>query len=158
LQVAETVYDMLVAGGSMAMVVHTVEGRPRPPSPGHPPIPHEELQELVVAYLGADRRMGQGFAPVRDHKFEDILVRTRFGAPRVVFAPGVSGAAARHGQRHLRLPLACLHPRRICSATAWTKFVVEARSLLQARSEDGLFWGLAGRHRDRDRSKALTRS
>ena len=73
----------------MAMVVHTVEGRPRPPSPGHPPIPHEELQELIVAYLGADRRMGQGFAPMRDHKFEDILVQTRFGAPRAVFAPGV---------------------------------------------------------------------
>jgi SAM-dependent methyltransferase len=38
-QVAETVYDMLEPGGALALIVHTVRGRPRPPDPGVPPIP-----------------------------------------------------------------------------------------------------------------------
>jgi SAM-dependent methyltransferase len=32
-QVAETVYDMLEPGGALALIVHTVTGRPRPPDP-----------------------------------------------------------------------------------------------------------------------------
>jgi SAM-dependent methyltransferase len=32
-RVAETVYDMLEPGGALALVVHTVTGRPRPPDP-----------------------------------------------------------------------------------------------------------------------------
>ena len=35
-QVAETVYDMLEPGGALALIVHTVTGRPRPPDPGVP--------------------------------------------------------------------------------------------------------------------------
>ena len=90
LAVAEIIYDMLEPGGALAMIVHTVEGRDRPEPPlGHPPIPHEELDRLVVQYLGPERRMGQGFAPVRDHKFADILIQSRFGVPREVFAPGI---------------------------------------------------------------------
>jgi ubiquinone/menaquinone biosynthesis C-methylase UbiE len=87
-RVAEAVYDMLEPGGTLALIVHTPEGRSRPPSPGPPPIPHEEIKALVETYLGSTRRVGQGIAPVRNHRFEDVLVRTRFGAPRVIFAPG----------------------------------------------------------------------
>src|SRR3954453_23264385 len=90
-RVAEVVYDMLEPGGALALIVHTVEGRPVPPSPGPPPIPHAEIEALVEKYLGSARRAGQGVAPVRTHRFEDILVRTRFGAPRSVFAPGIPG-------------------------------------------------------------------
>ncbi len=44
--VAETVYDMLESGGALALIVHTVTG-PRPPSPGVPAIPHEEISWWV---------------------------------------------------------------------------------------------------------------
>ena len=77
--VAETVFDLLEPGGAMAMVVHTVKDRPRPPNPGHPLIPHDELDALVKKYLGSTKRAGQGSAPVRLHRFEDVLVGTRFG-------------------------------------------------------------------------------
>ena len=32
---------------------HTVTGRPRPPDPGVPPIPHDEIKALVEEYLGS---------------------------------------------------------------------------------------------------------
>ena len=79
--VAETVYDMLEPGGALALIVHTVAGRPRPPDPGVPPIPHDEITALVVKYLGSARRAGQDTAPERTHRFEDVLVRTPFGVP-----------------------------------------------------------------------------
>ena len=79
--VAETIYDMLEPGGALALVVHTVAGRTRPPDPGLPTIPHEEITALVGKYLGSLRRAGQGTVPQRNHRFEDVLVRTRFGVP-----------------------------------------------------------------------------
>jgi len=66
-QVAETVYDMLEPGGALALIVHTVTGRPRPPDPGLPPIPHAEIKALVAKYLGSTRRVGQGTAQERTH-------------------------------------------------------------------------------------------
>ena len=88
-RVAETVYDMLEPGGALALIVHTVTGRPRPPDPGVPPIPHDEIKALVEKYLGSIRRAGQGTAPERTHRFEDVLARTRFGVPRQFFIPGI---------------------------------------------------------------------
>jgi hypothetical protein len=44
--VAEAVYDMLDPGGALALIIHTVDGRPAPPSPGPPAIPHEEIRAL----------------------------------------------------------------------------------------------------------------
>jgi SAM-dependent methyltransferase len=143
LRVAETVFDMLVPGGAMAIVVNTLDGRQRPPSPGHPPIPHDELQALVVKYLGTERRMGQGVAPVRDHKFEDILVQTRFGAPRSVFAPGIPDL--------LRTTDSVISGYLSMSSSAphlfgdrLDEFVTDARTLLEATSQDGLFWDWPG--------------
>jgi SAM-dependent methyltransferase len=54
-QVAEVVYDMLEPGGALALIAHTVTGRPRPPDPGVPPIPHDDLKALVAKYLGSQR-------------------------------------------------------------------------------------------------------
>ena len=51
-RVAETVYDMLEPGGALALIVHTVAGRPRPPGPAVPAIPHDEIKALVGKYLG----------------------------------------------------------------------------------------------------------
>jgi hypothetical protein len=81
---------MLEPGGALALIVHTVAGQPRPARPGPPPIPHDEISALVAKYLGSTRRAGQGTTPERTHRFEDMLARTRFGAPRVLFAPGKS--------------------------------------------------------------------
>src|SRR3954451_23002646 len=64
-RVAEAVFDMLEPGGAMALIVNTVQGRPEPPNPGHPPIPHEEIEALVYKYLGPERRAGQGVAQAR---------------------------------------------------------------------------------------------
>jgi len=55
-QVAEIIYDLLEPGGALALIVHTVEGRPQPPGPGPPPIPHNEIKALVQLYLGSTRR------------------------------------------------------------------------------------------------------
>jgi hypothetical protein len=41
--VAEAVYDMLEPGGAMALIVHTVTGRPRPPDPLRSPIRAQAL-------------------------------------------------------------------------------------------------------------------
>lgn len=71
-RIAETVYDLLEPGGALALVAHTVEGRPQPPI-GGTPIPHAETTALVEKYLGCTRRAGQGAAPARTHRFEDVL-------------------------------------------------------------------------------------
>lgn len=143
LSVAETVYDMLEPTGAMAMIVHTVKDRPQPPEPGHPPIPHDELRALVVKYLGSDQRMGQGFAPVRNHRFEDILVQTRFAPPRSVFAPGIPDLlrgvdSVISGYLSLSSSAPHLFGDRL------DDFVAEARALLESRSADGLFWDWPG--------------
>ena len=143
LSVAETVYDMLEPTGAMAMIVHTVKDRPQPPEPGHPPVPHDELRALVVKYLGSDQRMGQGFAPVRNHRFDDILVQTRFAPPRSVFAPGIPDLlrgvdSVISGYLSLSSSAPHLFGDRL------DDFVAEARALLESRSADGLFWDWPG--------------
>ncbi len=143
LRVAEAVYDMLEPGGAIALIVHTLKDRDRPAPPGHPPIPHDELQVLVVKYLGSERRMGQGFAPVRNHRFEDILVQTRFAPPRSVFAPGVSDLLRGvDGVISGYLSLSSSAPHLFDDQL--DAFIAEARALLESRSSDGLFWDWPG--------------
>jgi hypothetical protein len=114
-----------------------------PSSPDHPPIPHDAVRDLVARYLGPRRRAGQGFAAPSPDRYEDALARTRFGPPRIVFAPGrprlvrdvdslVSGYysmswAAPHlfGERR-------------------ASFDAELRALLFDHSPDGLFWDWPG--------------
>jgi SAM-dependent methyltransferase len=86
-RVAEIVYDLLEPGGAIALIVHTVEGRPVPPSTGHPPIPHDEIKDLIARYLSGKKRPPEGKRVAPD-RYEDALARTRFGVPRIVFAPG----------------------------------------------------------------------
>jgi SAM-dependent methyltransferase len=142
-RVAEAVYDMLDPGGALALIVHTVEGRPVPPSPGPPPIPHAEIKALVEKYLGSARRAGQGIAPVRTHRFEDVLVRTRFGAPRSIFAPGIPNL--------LRTSESVLSGYFSMSSSAphlfgdlVEDFAAEVRELLTLRSPQGIFWDWPG--------------
>ncbi|MBO0781864.1 MAG: class I SAM-dependent methyltransferase [Ktedonobacteraceae bacterium] len=142
-RVAEAVYDMLEPGGALVLIVHTVEGRAVPPSPGPPPIPHAEIKALVQKYLGSTRRAGQGIAPVRTHRFEDALVRTRFGTPRVIFAPGIpdlvrDSESVLSGYFSLSSSAPHLFGDRV------EAFANEVRELLKARSPEGLFWDWPG--------------
>jgi SAM-dependent methyltransferase len=140
--VAEAVYDLLEPGGAIALVVHTVEGRPQPEGPGYPPIPHDEIRALIGEYLGARRRAGQGFTPEWE-RYEDALARTRFGAPRSVFAPGrpdilrdVDGVLA----GYLSMSYSAPH----LYADRLEEFEAEVRALLAERSPDGVFWDWPG--------------
>jgi SAM-dependent methyltransferase len=142
-RVAETVYDLLEPSGSLALVVHTVNGRDEPPNPGAPPIPHDEIRALVAEYLGPKVRSGQGFAPVRRHRFEDILVRTRFGAPRQVFAPGIpdllrDSESVLSGYFSMSSSAPHLYGERV------DDFAAAVRELLASRSPDGVFWDWPG--------------
>ena len=142
-RVAEAVYDILAPGGAMALIVHTVEGRPAPPSPGPPPIPHAEIKALVEKYLGSTRRAGQGIAPVRTHHFEDVLVRTRFGAPRSIFAPGIpdllrNSESVLSGYFSMSSSAPHLFGDRV------EDFASEVRELLTSRSPEGIFWDWPG--------------
>ena len=90
-RVAETVYDMLEPGGALALIVHTVAGRPRPPGPGMPAIPHDEITALVRKYLGSTRRAGQGIFPERTHRFDIDLA---WAQPRIGVTFEVGSAPA----------------------------------------------------------------
>ncbi len=142
-RVAEIVYDMLAPGGVLALIAHTVAGRPRPPDPGVPPIPHEEIKALVEKYLGSNRRAGQGNAPERTNRFEDVLVRTRFGVPRQFFVPGIprllrESESVLSGYLSLSSSAPHLYGDRL------DDFAGEVRALLADRSADGVFWDWPG--------------
>jgi len=142
-RVAEAVYDMLDPGGALAMIVHEVEGRPKPPSPGQPSIPHAEIQALVEKYLGPTRRAGQGVAPVRTHRFADVLVRTRFGAPRSVFVPGIPDLL-RDSESVLSGYLSMSSSAPHLFGGRLEDFTREVRELLASRSPEGVFWDWPG--------------
>jgi SAM-dependent methyltransferase len=142
-RVAEIVYDMLEPGGALALIAHTLDGRPRPPDPGVPPIPHDEIKALVRKYLGSNRRAGQGTAPQRSHRFEDVLVRTRFGAPQQIFVPGIpdllrDSESVLSGYFSLSSAAPHLFGDRL------DDFAGDVRALLASRSADGLFWDWPG--------------
>lgn len=140
--VAEKVYDMLEPGGALALVVHTVEGRPVPP-PAGVPIPQDELAEIVVKYLGTINRAGQGKREVRTHRFEDVLSKTRFGMPESIFLPGIpdlmrSTDSVLSGFFSVSFSAPHLYGDRV------DEFADEVRSLLRDRSPDGMFWDWPG--------------
>jgi len=142
-RVMETVYDMLEPDGALAMVVHTVEGRPEPPSPGQPRIPHAEIEALVEKYLGTTRRAGQGVSPVRTHRFEDVLVRTRFGAPRQIFVPGIPDLL-RDSESVLSGYFSFSSSAPHLFGERAEDFAREVRELLASRSPEGVFWDWPG--------------
>jgi SAM-dependent methyltransferase len=142
-RVADAVYDLLEPGGTMALIVHTVAGRSAPTNPGAPPIPHADLAALVEKYLGSTRRAGQRSADVRAYRFEDVLIRTRFGRPRILFAPGIPDLirdtdSVVSGYLSMSWSAPHLYGERL------DEFVDEARQLLEMASPDGLFWDWPG--------------
>jgi SAM-dependent methyltransferase len=142
-QVAETVYDMLQPGGALALIVHTVTGRARPPDPGVPAIPHDEIEALVDKYLGPGRRAGQGAAPQRTHRSEDVLARTRFGVPQQFFVPGIPDLL-RDSESILSGYLSMSFSAPHLFGDRLDDFAGEVRALLAERSAGGLFWDWPG--------------
>jgi SAM-dependent methyltransferase len=141
--VAEAVYDMLEPCGALALIVHTVVGRPAPPSPGPPPIPHAEIEALVEKYLGSTRRAGRGIAPVRAHRFEDVLARTRFGPPQIIFAPGIPDLVRdRESVLSGYFSMSSSAPHLFGDRV--DDFAREVRELLASRSPEGVFWDWPG--------------
>jgi SAM-dependent methyltransferase len=141
--VAEAVYDMLVPGGALALVCHAGAGRTRPPDPGVPAIPHDEIEALVRKYLGSTRRAGQGFAPRRTHRFEDVLARTRFGVPGQFSAPGIPDLL-RDSESVLSGYLSNSFSAPHLFGDRLDDFTGEVRALLADRSPRSLFWDWPG--------------
>jgi SAM-dependent methyltransferase len=142
-RVAEAVYDVVEPGGALALIVHAHEGRPAPIGPGYPLIPHDEIHELIRRYLGPRRRAGRGFRTEPPDRYEDALARTRFGAPRQLFAPGrpdivqdVDGIVAAFFSMSFAVPHLFGERR--------DAFEADLRALLEATSPDGLFWDWPG--------------
>jgi SAM-dependent methyltransferase len=84
-----------------------------------------------------------GTAPVRAHRFEDILVRTRFGAPRSIFAPGIpdllrDSESVLSGYFSFSTSAPHLFGDRV------EDFAADVRELLQTRSAEGVFWDWPG--------------
>jgi SAM-dependent methyltransferase len=142
-RVAEAVYDLLEPGGALALIVHSVDGRPQPPNPGYPPIPHDDLRALVKRHLGSNDRSGQGYVAPRSHTFEDVLVGTRFGSPITLFAAGVPDLvrdtrSVISGYLSMTTSAPHLFGERLAG------FVGDARRLLHDRSPSGRFWDWPG--------------
>jgi SAM-dependent methyltransferase len=142
-RVAEALYDMLEPDGALALIVHTVEDRPAPPSPGPPPIPHAEIRVLVEKYLGSIRRAGQGVSLVRNHRFEDVLVRTRFGATESIFVPGIPDLL-RDSESVLSGYFSMSSSAPHLFGDRAEDFAGEVRELLASRSPEGMFWDWPG--------------
>jgi len=142
-RVAEAVYDMLEPGGALALIGHQVEGRPKPAGPPLPPIPHDVIEAIIERYLGPRRRAGQGWRPDPTERDEEVLARTRFGAPRQLFAPGrpdivrdIDGVVANYFSMSYAAPH-LFGGRRAA-------FEADLRAELAASSPGGLFWDWPG--------------
>ena len=141
--VAEAVYDMVEPGGALVLVGHHAAGRPVPPSPGPPRIPHDEIEDLVRKYLGPARRAGQSTPPAQALSLEDALASSRFGAPRVIFVPGIPDLvrdieSVVSGYFSMSFAAPHLFGDRV------EEFAGEVRELLTERSPEGVFWDWPG--------------
>jgi SAM-dependent methyltransferase len=140
---AETMYDLLEPGGGLAVIHDQREGRPEPEGPGIPPIPHDAIRELIDRYLGADRPESRARTLVRERSHEAALAATRFGPPRVLYAPGradivrdIDDMVAKVFSKSSSAPH--LFGSRL------DEFEADLRKLLAAQSPSGLFWEWPG--------------
>jgi SAM-dependent methyltransferase len=62
--VAEAVYDLLEPGGAIVLISHDIDAGPVPTGTADPPIPDQQVQELITRYLGPDRRSGSRLAVI----------------------------------------------------------------------------------------------
>jgi SAM-dependent methyltransferase len=142
--VAEAVHDVLEPGGAIALIVHDLDAAPAPTGTGDPPIPHDEVRELISRYLGPERRSGQRPASrFGSERLEATLARTRFGPVKIIRAPGrpditrdVDGVIS----GYMSMSYAAPH----LFGVHLDAFVADLRRLLEARTTTGRFWDWPG--------------
>jgi ubiquinone/menaquinone biosynthesis C-methylase UbiE len=142
-RVLEMVYDLLAPGGAVAVISHNPPHREAPAGPGHPRIPHAEIRALIAKYLGPQRRAGQGFAPFSDEYFQDNVANTRFGAPRIVYAPGREDLVQGPDEllaNFLSTSFAATH----LFGERFDDFVADFYALLAEHTDTGKFWDWPG--------------
>jgi len=141
---AEAGYDALEPGGAIVLIAHDpTRAAPHQP-PDTPAVPHDDIDRLVRAYLGPERRSGaRPAASYQAEQFEETLARTRFGNPRVVYAPGrpdivrdVDGVIA----GCLSMSFAAPH----LFGSTLDDFIADLRALLEQRSPTRRFWDWPG--------------
>jgi trans-aconitate methyltransferase len=140
--VADTVYDLLEPGGSIALIAHTVHGC-AVPEPLAEPIPHEAIREVIRRYLGSDSRAGHGRRPANAEPFADSLAASRFGASRTVRAPGRVDLVRSVDDvidNYLSMSFAAPH----LFGPHLEAFVDDVRALLVTIAPDGRFWDWPG--------------
>ena len=142
-EVAELVYDRLEPGGSMVVVSHDHVTPEVPPGPGDPIIPHDEVKAIITAYLGEERRAGQGIVRLWPDRYEDAIARTRFGEPRAVSVPrrrditrDIDGVIS----GFLSMSFAAPH----LFGDSLDAFVADVRALLEPLTPTGRFWDWPG--------------
>ncbi|MFL5682913.1 MAG: class I SAM-dependent methyltransferase [Chloroflexota bacterium] len=142
-RVAEAVFDMLEPSGALALIVHTVDGRPVPPSPGPPPIPHTEINALVQKYLGSTERAGRGTRRAPSRRFEDVLAASRFESVETLYLPGVADLV-RDTESVLSGYFSFSYSAPHLFGARVGAFAADVRRVLTAHSPDGLFWDWPG--------------
>lgn len=138
-EVADAVYDLLVPGGSLVLISHEVDRRLRPAGSDYPDIPHAAVRELIIGYLGESTRTYLAtWNEGQPARFEDTLLKTRFGGSRTIYAPGrphlirdVDAVVANY------FSMSYAAPRRFGNRRA--EFEADLRRLLHDQSPDGLF-------------------
>ena len=116
-RVAEAVYDMLAPGGALALIVHTVQGRPAPPGPGHR---RSRTQRSRRWWRSSWDQPG---APARaSRRFEPTALKMS------LFAPGSVG----HGRSSPRASPSCCG-----TAKAWCPAA-------EVTVSEGIFWDWPG--------------
>jgi SAM-dependent methyltransferase len=142
--VAEIVHQLLEPGGSLVLISHDPT-RPAPPAPADAaPIPHEQIRELVTAFLQSELRSGNRLvADYSVERFEQTLARTSFRTSRTVFAAGrpdiirdVDDVIA--GCLSMSYAAPHLFGERL------DDFVAALRELLERHSPNGRFWDWPG--------------
>ena len=101
------------------------------------------MSSPITLPVGPTRRAGQGVAPVRTHRFADVLVRTRFGAPRPVFVPGIPDLL-RDSESVLSGYFSFSWSAPHLFGDRAGEFAADVRELLASRSPDGVFWDWPG--------------
>jgi SAM-dependent methyltransferase len=144
LEVADVIYDLLEPGGSLVLISNAVAGRACPDGPNLPRVPHDEILELVIDYLGSSTRdylatWDEG----QPERFEDTLAQSRFGVSRTVYAPGrpdlvrdIDTVVANY------FSLSYAAPRLFGDRRE--AYESDLRRLLQEYSRTGLFWDWPG--------------
>lgn len=144
LQVAEAVHHLLQPGGSLVLITHD-PSRPPPPAPtGAPPIPHDQIRDLVTTFLDSPLRSGNRLvADYSVERFEHTLQRTSFGATRTVFAPGRADIV-RNADGVIAGCLSMSYAAPHLFGPRLEEFADALRALLERHSPTGRFWDWPG--------------